>query len=102
MLLCLALCHHLPRPRSATKRSAVAEPQQEQQDARPAKRARNAAPGPFQLATDMRGAAEEARLAGIRRQQEEVARQEAQFKVGGQQAHGTKGCRRAGPRGWQR
>ena len=50
---------------------------------RPAKRARNAAPGPFQLATDMRGAAEEARLAGIRRQQEEAARQEAQFKVGG-------------------
>lgn len=67
---------------SAVKRSAAAEPQQEPQDARPNKRARKAAAGPFHLATDQRGAAEEARIAGMRRQQEEVARREAEFKVG--------------------
>lgn len=67
---------------SATKRSAAADPQHEEQ-ARPAKRARrSAARGPFQLATDVRGAAEEARLEGIRRQQEEQARHDAEFKVG--------------------
>ena len=90
-----------PAPCSAIKRSAAAEPQQEQQDERPAKRARNTAPGPFQLATDMRGAAEEARLAGIRRQQEEAARQEAQFKVGGLVGSRSMGSMRAW-RGWQR
>jgi len=65
---------------SAIKRSAAAEPQQEQLEARPTKRARH---GPFQLATDERGAAEQERLEAIRRQQEELARQEAEFKVGG-------------------
>lgn len=76
------LSHHLHFPpfRSAIKRTAAAEPQQEQQEARPAKRARQ---GPFQLATDERGAAEQARLESIRRQQEELARQEAEFKVWG-------------------
>lgn len=79
-------------PRSAIKRSAAAEPQQEQHEARPSKRARKAAAGPFQLATDARGAAEQERLEGIRRQQEEQARAEAEFKVrvggGVQGAHG--------------
>ncbi|KAI7845191.1 hypothetical protein COHA_001235 [Chlorella ohadii] len=64
--------------RGAIKRSAAAEPQQEQLEARPTKRARH---GPFQLATDERGAAEQERLEAIRRQQEELARQEAEFKA---------------------
>lgn len=59
----------------------MAEPQQEQHETRPSKRARKAAAGPFQLATDARGAAEQERLEGIRRQQEEAARAEAEFKV---------------------
>lgn len=54
-----------------------------EEQARPSKRVRRSvAPGPFQLATDARGAAEEARLEGIRRQQEEQARRDAEFKVG--------------------
>lgn len=70
-----------PHRCSGNKRSAAAEPQQEQQEARPSKRARKAPAGPFHLATDARGAAEQARLEGIRRQQEEQARTEAEFKV---------------------
>ncbi|PRW18368.1 TPX2-like isoform X2 [Chlorella sorokiniana] len=64
--------------RGTVKRTAAAEPQQEQHESRPVKRARH---GAFQLATDERGAAEQARLEGIRRQQEEQARQEAEFKA---------------------
>lgn len=66
----------------AAKRSAATDLQHEEQ-ARPTKRARRSvAQGPIQLATDARGAAEEARLEGIRRQQEEQARRDAEFKVG--------------------
>ena len=56
---------------SAIKRTAAAEPQQEQHEARPAKRARQ---GPFQLATDERGAAEQARLEGIWRGRKQSSR----------------------------
>ncbi|KAL4458132.1 hypothetical protein ABPG75_012997 [Micractinium tetrahymenae] len=67
--------------RGAAKRSAATEAQHEEQ-ARPSKRARRSvAQGPFQLATDARGTAEEARLEGIRRQQEEQARRNAEFKA---------------------
>lgn len=67
--------------RGAAKRSAATDLQHEEQ-ARPTKRARRSvAQGPIQLATDARGAAEEARLEGIRRQQEEQARRDAEFKA---------------------
>lgn len=48
---------------------------------RPSKRARKAPAGPFHLATDARGVAEQERLEGVRQQQEEAARREAEFKV---------------------
>jgi hypothetical protein len=48
---------------------------------RPLKCPRKAPPGPFQLATDQRGAAEQERIRGMRRQQEEQVLREAEFKV---------------------
>lgn len=75
-------------PCSGIKRNAADEPQHEQQEARAAKRARKTAAGPFQLATDQRGAAEEARIEGMRRQQEAHAQREAEFKVRSQMGGG--------------